>query len=123
MGRRGEGGDVYDVDVVLHDVDCLCGRMRKITKAMTIPTVIAMTMPMLLLVALVVTLRLRRHQYKNTRAFLGFSDKNFATSRVTSPSNQQKEDEQHGICDTFAKTSPKSKNKLLWNKISETSSC
>ena len=55
--------------------------------------------------------------------FLGFSDKNFATSRVTSPSNQQKEDEQHGICDTFAKTSPKSKNKLLWNKISETSSC
>ena len=22
----GEGGDVDDVDVVLHDVDCLCGR-------------------------------------------------------------------------------------------------
>ena len=25
-GEGGKGGDVDDVDVVLHDVDCLCGR-------------------------------------------------------------------------------------------------
>ena len=64
-GGEGMGGNVDDVDVVLHDLECLCGRPM----AMTIPTVIALTMEMLLSVALLITLLLRRQQYKKKLAF------------------------------------------------------
>ena len=65
-GGEGMGGNVDDVDVVLHDLECLCGRPM----AMTIPTVIALTMEMFLSVALLITLLLRRQQYKKkTRVF------------------------------------------------------
>ena len=60
VGRGRDEGDVGDVDVVLHDV------MRKITKAMTIPMMIAMTMP------IHCWLLLSRHQYK-TLVFLRLS--------------------------------------------------
>ena len=101
MGRGRDEGDVGDVDVVLHDV------MRKITKAMTIPTVIAMTMP------IHCWLLLSRHQYK-TLVFLRLSKQKLRNG----PQNKKKkkEDEQHGTCDTFAKTSPTNKSKLLWKK-------
>ena len=65
VGRGGDGGNVDDVDVVLHALECLCGRPM----AMTIPTVIALTMEMFLSVALLITLLLRRQQYKKKLAF------------------------------------------------------
>ena len=65
--------------------------------AMTIATVITMTM--LLPVALIVTLLLRRHQYKKL-AFSGLAKQKL---QKNSTKLKQNNDDKHGICDTFAK--------------------
>ena len=107
-GGGGIEGDVGDVDVVLHDV------MRKITKAMTIPTVIAMTMP------IHCWLLLSRHQYK-TLVFLRLSKQKLRNG----PQNKKKKERRRTAryLRHFRKNLTNEQEQTTMEKNSETSSC
>ena len=83
--------------------------MQKIAMAMTIPTVITMTMTMLLPVALFSYVTFETPQNENTSRFLGSPNKHFKNQRKL-----KKAAIKHGISDTFATKHDQNQEQKTW---------